>query len=76
MPNPSPAYAQLIASLQAGWARVWRGSLMAGADGQSLNRFDLRLETKLAKLEKELRTHTYETRPLMRFQLPKERGDL
>ena len=64
----------IVAALPHGWARVQRGSAMAGADGVSRRAFSARWEQARAGLERELLAQTYRPAPLYRFTIPKSDG--
>ncbi len=57
--------------LAAAWQHVKRKGRAVGSDHQSLEQFESKLETNLAKLETELCTGTYRPRPIRRTHIPK-----
>lgn len=57
--------------LFAAWLSVRCKGRAVGSDRQSLEQFEQRLQTNLAKLEEELRTGTYRPRPIRRVYIDK-----
>ena len=57
--------------LAAAWQHVKVKGRAVGSDHQSLEQFEGKLESNLAKLETELNTGTYQPRPIRRTHIPK-----
>jgi RNA-directed DNA polymerase len=58
-------------TLHAAWQAVRRNQGSAGADHESVERFEQRLEENIAELEEELRTGIYRPRPIKRVYIDK-----
>lgn len=59
------------ATLMAAWQRVRRAGGAAGSDQQSLEQFEKRLDSNLAKLHDELKGRSYRPRPIRRTYINK-----
>lgn len=62
------------ATLHAAWLRVHENRGCAGADGQSIDEFELDLSANLSALQAEVRTSAYRPQPLLRTWIPKSDG--
>ncbi len=62
------------AILHEAWYRVRANKGCAGADGQSINNFEKRLEENLSLLRQEVLTGTHVPRPLLIRRIPKKKG--
>lgn len=58
-------------TLRAAWEKVRVKQGAAGSDGQTIAMFEERLERNLGKLEEELRSGTYQPRPIRRVYIDK-----
>ncbi len=58
-------------NLDLAWERVRRNRGSGGVDGESLDEFERNLQRNLDRLEEELRTQTYEPKPVLRRLIPK-----
>jgi len=75
-PSSSPLFATVIDSqnLLTAWERVEENAGGPGVDGISVDVFGVTLEEELARLQKELRAHTYRPQPLLRVSIAKPQG--
>jgi RNA-directed DNA polymerase len=60
-----------ISTLQRAWTKVKANQGSAGTDHQSIREFGRRLAENLEKLHEELRTGTYQPRPIRRVYIDK-----
>jgi RNA-directed DNA polymerase len=60
-----------VSTLQLAWKKVKANQGSAGTDHQSIQEFELRLAENLEKLHEELRTGTYQPRPIRRVFIDK-----
>ena len=58
-------------NLQIAWERVKANQGTGGVDGESIEVFDQKQETRLDQLHRELRTGSYVPRPVKQTQIPK-----
>ena len=59
-------------NLEVAWERVEANRGAGGVDGQSVAAFGEKLEEQLGRLHEELRTNTYQPRPVRQTPIPKE----
>jgi CRISPR-associated protein Cas1 len=62
------------AQLRAGWERVRRNRGGPGGDGVTIERFAGMLDTRIARLSRDLLKDTYRPGPLRRVEIPKPAG--
>jgi RNA-directed DNA polymerase len=58
-------------TLRAAWKRVKRNRGSAGVDRETIEGFERRAETRLAKLSQQIESDTYEPKPIRRTWIPK-----
>ena len=58
-------------NLHAAFGAVWRNAGAPGVDGQTVQQFDVHLETELVRLSEELREKRYRRQPARRVWIPK-----
>jgi len=63
-------------TLKAAWHKVKDNGGAAGVDGQSVERFGMRVELYLEELERALRTQEYRPQPIRRVEIPKGGGKM
>jgi RNA-directed DNA polymerase len=61
-------------TLAVAWSKVRANKGAAGADGQSIERFESKAEAYLAELSQELRTGSYRPQAIRRVEIPKGDG--